>query len=104
MNFSRRTFLQGLIAAPAVVHFESLMKLSKQIDYADRTDLLISYKVVDVRSKLVVTRTVRQIMADPQRYMPYFEHVRQSIQDPLVIARQRAAMGINPNARIIRPW
>ena len=77
MTATRRLFLSGLIATPAICKIENLMRIPAKVgEFLDRDDLLIygqKWEVFDTKTRLVVTLDEKAIYAGGARYMPYLK-------------------------------
>lgn len=78
METTRRSFLAGLIAAPAIVRYDSLMPVRLFTRPGQSIQLGEIWPVVDTKSGLVLRLSARQIIDGGSRYLPYFE----SVPDP----------------------
>jgi hypothetical protein len=99
MIVSRRSFLSGLILAPAIIKYDSLMPVRLFLRDGQGAEGTLDqiWPVIDTRSGLVVRLSAKQIIEGGARYRVYFE----SVPDPS--ADMRAKSILAGTIQLIKP-
>ncbi len=91
---SRRRFLSGLFATPAIIAYDKLMPVKRLEDLTSLDRYLLRYKVVSKKSGLILSLSFDEIRERQDDLLPYLEPATEYTgwNRPT-----RESLGIDPN-------